>query len=285
MKNISLFPAQLSEAKKSFKKEFPNGIKKVLFISPPDIHAESFYYHIAKSNRYLNYPTYGFGLLASICISLGIEAKIINLQSAVLESCSKSKSEDKFDFDTAWQSAIPDYEPDLIALTCMFSQTHASFIKVSEFLANLHPNVPQIAGGVHITNSLIQEETYKVFVNDSPFIKLFLLYEADASFKDFLNFVSGQGKDLSQLFIKDIGFFENRNSPTSVDLDKIPAWHLMPPNETSRWGKVGAFYYLVKKDPVTATVIANRGCRASVPFAVSAILMDPVSAEEALNLL
>src|SRR5262245_7322543 len=104
---------------------------KILFVCPPDIHAAGFDQATARRHRYLNYPPYGLGLLAAIAEEKGHEAKIVNLQSAVLKA---AQNEQNFNFDRAWQKALPDEKPDLIALTCMFSQTHKSLQAVSWLL-------------------------------------------------------------------------------------------------------------------------------------------------------
>jgi tRNA A37 methylthiotransferase MiaB len=220
---------------------------RILFVCPPDIHAEGFDVATARRRRYLNYPPYGLGLLAAIAEEKGHEAEILNLQSAVLK---EAQTAETFDFAAAWQKAIPARKPDLIALTCMFSQTHKSLQAVSEHLASVFPGVTQIAGGVHVTNSLEQEETREKFVSDLPHISRFMRFEAEQEFSAHLD-----GKKLLQ----------GRLPPTAADLNRRPAWHLMDPRESSRWGKVGAFYFMLG-DPVTATVLSNRGCRAHCTF-------------------
>ena len=220
---------------------------RILFVCPPDIHAEGFDVATARRRRYLNYPPYGLGLLAAIAEEKGHECEILNLQSAVLK---EAQTAETFDFATAWQKAIPARKPDLIALTCMFSQTHKSLQAVSEHLSRVFPGVAQIAGGVHVTNSLEQPETREKFVSDLPHVSRFMRFEAEKEFSAYLD-----GKKLLQ----------GRIPPTAADLNRRPAWHLMDPRESSRWGKVGAFYFMLG-DPVTATVLSNRGCRAHCTF-------------------
>lgn len=217
---------------------------RILLVQPPDIHKEGFDLATARRRRYLNYPPYGLALLGRVAEEMGHEVIISNLQSAVLKSALGGGT---FDFDAAWQGAIPQWHPDLIGITCMFSQTHESFKRVSDHLASIYPKVKQIAGGVHVTNSLKQIETKGKFRRDLPHIQDFLLHEADASFRDYLAGVEGT------------------RVPTPQDLNRAPAWHLIDPRETSRYGKVGAFYFL-RGDPVCATVLSNRGCRAHCTF-------------------
>jgi hypothetical protein len=157
---------------------------KILFICPPDIHSEGFDVGTAKRRRYLNYPPYGLGLLAAIAEEKGHGAQIVNLQSEVLWA---AQTEPSFDFDAAWQSALPDERPDLIALTCMFSQTHKSLQRVSAYCAERYPGVKQIAGGVHVTNSLAQAETRAQFVAALPHIAKFFTHEAEQEFSAYLD--------------------------------------------------------------------------------------------------
>jgi radical SAM superfamily enzyme YgiQ (UPF0313 family) len=219
---------------------------KILFVSPPDIHAEGFDIATARRRRYLNYPPYGLGLLAAIAEEKGHEAQILNLQSAVLRDALLGSAS----FDAAWQAELYGRAPDLIALTCMFSQTHKSLQRISEYLAQIYPGVPQIAGGVHVTNSIQQPETKARFLSDLPHIGRFMLYEAEQEFAAYLD-----GRKMLQ----------GRLQPTPEDLNRRPAWHLMDPSESSKWGKVGAFYFMLE-NPVTATVLSNRGCRAHCTF-------------------
>ena len=235
---------------------------KILFISPPDIHAAAFDVATAKRHRYLNYPPYGLGLLAAIAERDGHECKIVNLQTAVLRAAQKGG----VDYDGAWQIEIGCYalnnsHPDLICLTCMFSQTHKSLMAVSDFLHFVYPNVRQIAGGVHITNSLMQEETRDKFLADLPHIDEFMMYECDAAFRERLKGNYYQ----CALRMADGSIVWNREKLEPDTLNAPPAWHLMPPKVSSATGKVGAFYFL-RGDPVTATVLSNRGCRAHCTF-------------------
>ena len=234
---------------------------KILFVSPPDIHAAGFNLATAKRRRYLNYPPYGLGLLAAKSEKAGHQCEIVNLQTSVLHAA-QELSDKEFDFDDAWKAAFNDIReaPDLIALTCMFSQTHESLRCVSTHLKQRYPNALQIAGGVHITNSLMQAEMREKFLRDLPHISEFMMYECDAAFEARL-----EGKRAQTVIRTDDGlkWFHNRMEPTSIN--ELPAWHLMNPKNSSAVGKVGAFYFL-RGDPVTATVLSNRGCRAHCTF-------------------
>lgn len=201
---------------------------KILFVQPPDIHRESFDLATARRGRYPNYPPYGLGLLAAIAEEKGHRCRIVNCQDAVL---SKAGKED-FDFDKSWQEALEGVVPDLICLTCMFSQAHKSFQRVSNYLSLRYHGVQQVAGGVHVTNSIEELSTRGRFKRDFPHISRFFLHEGDAEFGAFVGNEKGE------------------------NLDRRPAWHLMDPRISSRNGKVGAFYYMLE-NPCVATILSN----------------------------
>lgn len=234
---------------------------KILFISPPDIHAEAFDVATARRKRYLNYPPYGLGLLAAIAERDGHECYIVNLQTAVLRWAQHGAG---LSYDNSWKFELiannEIFMPDLICITCMFSQTHKSLQAVSGYLHDLYSYAPQIAGGVHITNSLMQDETRERFLNDLPHIGEFMMYECDAAFRERL-----KGKHYQCAIRTPEGLvFHNEKLPPDT-LNSPPAWHLMDPRKSSAVGKVGAFYFL-RGDPVAATVLSNRGCRAHCTF-------------------
>tara|TARA_B100000287_G_C20675070_1_gene795037 strand:- start:23200 stop:24972 length:1773 start_codon:yes stop_codon:yes gene_type:complete len=248
------------------KTTFKKKIKKVVFVCPPDVDKLQFSYDVAKRKRYLNYPPYGLGLLAEKIKLKNVKSQIINLQNDVLREAILSENEEKFDYDSVWKKSLENLEADIFALTCMFSQTHISFQSVSNHLKQQYPNVPQVAGGVHVTNAIVETNTREKFYNDLKDVNLFFLYEGDLAFLSFVETINENKNQLFQVANREIGIIPEKAVPSKEDICVIPSWELMPPNETSKWGKVGAFYFLKKEKPVTATVLANRGCRAQCTF-------------------
>lgn len=255
-----------SEKINLLKTTFKKKIKKVVFVCPPDVDKFQFSYDVAKRKRYLNYPPYGLGLLAEKIKLKNVKSQIINLQNDVLREAILSENEEKFDYDLVWKKSLENLEADIFALTCMFSQTHISFQSVSNYLKQQYPNVPQVAGGVHVTNAIVEANTREKFYNDLKDVNLFFLYEGDLAFLSFVETINENKNQLFQVANREIGIIPEKAVPSKEDICVIPSWELMPPNETSKWGKVGAFYFLKKEKPVTATVLANRGCRAQCTF-------------------
>ncbi|NCV55902.1 MAG: hypothetical protein EBW54_06810, partial [Betaproteobacteria bacterium] len=228
-------------------------------IAPPDADKELFNYSTAKLNRYLNYPPYGFAVLAQLLRKVDVECKIISLQTAVLKAAKEIEEPESFDFDSSWKQELDGLgDSDTIALTCMFSQGQSISSRVMKYLHELYPGIPLIFGGVHVTNMLVEPHSRDLFLDDFPSCDLFFLFEADETLPAFIQAVNTSTPENfsvkyrpSQIYIRQIGLFPERKTPREANLDIIPAWDLIPPKQHSPWGKVGAFWYLRHRDPVT----------------------------------
>jgi len=250
-------------------------IKHIVLINPPDINSERFSAESAKIKRYKNYEPYGLGVLAANCEANGIKCSIVNLNNDVLKSANEDG--DKFDFTHTWQNSLKKIlsespvKPDLIGITCMFSQTHQSLIDVSAYLKK-NTDIPVALGGVHITNSILSENIRSKFVGDFLGVNLFFLYESDVSFVNFIKFVNRE-TDVSSLGttllrypgVEDV-LYNKVQRPIGAELDIYPLHGLMQPEELSQWGKVGAYWWMKDKGSRFATVLSNRGCRAQCTF-------------------
>ena len=134
-------------------------VQRILFIAPPDGDKSMFDYATGKRGRYWNYPAYGAGVIASYLRKDGIEVSILNLNNKVLHTCWNSRSQEEFDFDRVWKETLKEeleqYKPDMVGVTCMFTQTHTATVEVCKEVKLLMPDIPLSLGGVHITNSFI----------------------------------------------------------------------------------------------------------------------------------
>lgn len=248
-------------------------VKRILFVVTPDADSNLFNYNTAKRGRYPNYPPYGFGILATHLRKDGIEVKILNLNNEILRAC-KRESADEFIFDDIWKKALAVelaiYKPDLIGTTCMFTQMHRSLSFVCAEIKKLSPQIPLAVGGVHITNSLVNNESREALFKDLK-VEFFFRYECDIAFKQFIKVVNKQApiNSLTQVIFhinnKTLDF-PRHNYPTGDDINIIPAHDLMNPIELSRWGKVGSYTYLIPEKAKFSTVLFNRGCRGHCAF-------------------
>jgi radical SAM superfamily enzyme YgiQ (UPF0313 family) len=253
---------------------FPEGqIAKVLFVQPPDIHAEAFSSEHASSRRYFNYPPYGLGLLATVLRKLGIQVEILNLNNLVLQA---AREIDLFDFDSFVESLLDEslkrLDPDLVGVSCMFSVTSKSTQAVVRQIRHLHNSVPIALGGVHISNSFSAPLTRQALLTEFPDVDLIFLNEADISLDEFVGAVRGE-RDVKELrgiaLVEDDGnaiYLPGNAKPTEDEINLIPAHDLMDIRQLSKSGGIGQFEMLLPKNTVVSSAISNRGCRASCTF-------------------
>lgn len=255
---------------------FPSrSVRRILFVAPPDGNMASFNYSTCKLGRYPNFPPYGTGILATRLRNEGFEVDILNLNSAVLRACRQSRSEEEFDFagvvTSQLASKLESFRPDLVGITCMFSQIHTSAITVCNQIKKMRPDVPLMLGGVHVTNSTMDEKTCGIFLKDFPGVDFFFLYESDLTFPAFLRVVNRKApvSELAQVIFNGPGMklnFTNRRTPTEEDLNVIPAHDLITEPDLAENGKIGSYHCFLKPGTRFSTVLSNRGCRAQCTF-------------------
>jgi len=253
-------------------------IQRVLLVDPPDADKEMFNYSTAKRGRYANFPRYGPGVLAAHLRDEGLEVDMLNLNDEVLKACQTSAREEDFDFDQEWKTSltrkIRSFSPDLVGISCMFTQAHDSTVAVTDELKRQFPKIPIALGGVHITNCLVTEDMSASFVKDFSNANFFFTYEAELALRKFVNVVNGKTplSGLAQVCFNlseadgDQLYFGERATPGEKDLDVIPAFDLMEVPTLFRHGKIGSFYCHIKPSSIVATTLSNRGCRAQCTF-------------------
>ena len=250
-------------------------VKRILFIAPPDGDKSMFDYATGKRGRYWNYPAYGAGVIASYLRKDGIEVNILNLNNKVLHTCWNSRSQEEFDFDRVWKKTLKEeleqYKPDMVGVTCMFTQTHTATVEVCKEVKLLMPDIPLSLGGVHITNSFINWKQSKSILNDFFVVDLFFLYEAELAFQHFIRVVNKKEltNELFQVYFNTSSqklHLTERRFPKDDDLNILPAYDLMDIEDLTVHGVIGSFSCLKEKEPRCATVLSNRGCRAQCTF-------------------
>jgi len=255
---------------------FPSGrLDKVLLISPPDADSEMFNYETAKRGRYWNFPPYGLGVIASHLRADGVIVEILNLNHQVLRACRMSSSKQGLDFDLAWSKVLIDtidrFQPEMVGITCMFTQGHRSTMNVCNKIRELFGKLPIALGGVHITNSFLDEEISSQIVSDFSSVDLFFLFEAELALKQFIKVVNGSDTvdTLKQVHFHTTNggfYFDGKMIPEENDLDIIPAHDSLDTKELTKYGVIGSFYCLKAKNSRITTVLSNRGCRARCTF-------------------
>ena len=244
-------------------------IKRVLFVNPPDVDESIFDYDVAKRGRGNNYPSYGIGILTAQLSRLGYETDIINLNHELLKKVYYSKNSNDFNYLNEWQDLIDEkvkkFKPDIIGVSCLFSVTHNSFKKVCKYIKNNFQNLPVIVGGVHVSHDL--DGVFK----DLDGVDFVCMYEADLALPNLFNIINGKKdiKDLAQFAFKSkdkIVSFKKRLVPDGHTMSVMPAYEKMDIKDHSKYGTIGSWHGMLKKDIVVSTAQSNRGCRASCTF-------------------
>lgn len=266
---ITLQPPDTGVCKDFLSRKFPDGLRRVLLINPPEIDKNAFDIATAKVGRYSNYPPYGLGLLATHLRNSGLDVSICNLNHHVLEAARKCDNGETFDFDAVWQEVftqvVEEFSPDLIGITCLFTVTHDNFYNVCTF-AKAHADIPLAIGGVHITGYISSGRTEFDDVADFIFLR-----EADVSIKRFVDVVAGQMalEELGQIIFNIDAVphrFDAKVIPEPFEMDAVPAYDLMNIRESSKLGVVGNFVAFVPPGTRIASVLTNRGCRGRCEF-------------------
>ena len=262
LKNLKFFDYE--------KKEF----KKILLIQPPDGDKNIFDNKRAKEKKYENFPAYGLAVLASH-LKPDYQCKVLNLNDVVIDNARENSIED-FDYDKcvheSIDAVIKDFCPDLIALTCMFSQTHASMVNVANYIKSKNIKIPICVGGVHVSNSFQNIKTRPDLIKDLENCDFIFLLEAEIAFKNFIDCLNSkiEFEDLSQVcfnFSSDKFLFQKITRPKGLDVDKIPDFSLLDLKKTSSNGRIGAYKFLLDPNKtIFATSISNRGCRGKCTF-------------------
>ena len=267
--------APLQAASVEMARLFPDGISRVLLVAPPDGDATMFDFATAKRGRYWNYPPYGLGVLATHLRKADINVRILNLNNLVLRAARAADGEENFSFTDVLEHAlaneIGDFDPDLLGVTCMFAQTHRSALDVCHMVRNINADLAVALGGVHITNSFMEDNTRDALLDDLGVADLLFCYESDTSFRTFIAVANGRAEiaDLSQVAFNGPRprlHFADKSIPDGDTLDVIAAHDLMGTEELSENGKISGFYSLLPPGIKITTALANRGCRAQCTF-------------------
>ncbi|MBA3064931.1 B12-binding domain-containing radical SAM protein [bacterium] len=250
-------------------------IKRILLVVPPDVDVSIFNYTTAKRGRCWNYPPYGLGIIATHLRDEGLSVKITNLNNEILKECSFSNSESDFNFDDVWKTKlseeITDFQPDIVGISCMFTQTHSSAVNVCNEIRRLNPVLPIAIGGVHITNCFVEDKMSDILLKDFKKADIFFLYEAELAFKQFIKMVNRVASlnKLYQVFFNsssDRLYFPEKKIPTEDELNIIPAHDLMTPTELMNYGVIGSFFCMKEKGTKITTILSNRGCRGQCTY-------------------
>jgi len=251
----------------------PDGCQKILLVEPPNVPEEDFNHGIAANNRYPMYEPYGLGVISS-CIGLrGYSTDIIDL-NFMLQDCFK-KDQENFEYKI-WKELlkqkIDEFHPDIVGLTCMFTVSHRSMVRVARFVKEYNPKIIIVVGGVHTTMASGSESMPgRLVLEDCQEVDFTCLNEGNDSFGDFLDIANDKiGADrltqVATLIDGDYTVVTKRAEPKTETLNIAPNYHDLPIERYSSIGTIGNFYWLFPPGTRAGTILANRGCRAHCRF-------------------
>jgi radical SAM superfamily enzyme YgiQ (UPF0313 family) len=253
------------------RKTFRGPYTKVLLINPPHFPDELLDIKIVKNRRYYNYPPYGLGLLARNLKSRGYEYGHLDLNLELLQFIHSEENEEiiplraKEIWKEKIEAKIKDIKPDLVGLSCMFTMSHSRIIDIAGYLKKEHPELPIIAGGVHVSNAP------ELVLKEARAIDFLSHYESDLSFCDLLDYVNGkctadQLTQLGTLVNEEYVCLKERHTPTAMDMDVFPEYSDLPIDKYIDYGEMGNFRYWIPEGARVSSSLSNRGCRAHCTF-------------------
>lgn len=249
-------------------------VERILLIVPPNVDEGLFNLSFARKGRYENYPAYGFGILATHLRSKGFQVDILNLHHLLLRVCRQEVVDESWDYsgfiETKIREKLAEFCPDLVGVTCMFSVSHQSTVRVCQQIKAIQPSLPIALGGVHITNSMMDPVTSEILLRDFETADFLLFFEAEIAFLKFLEVLNRQApaSQLVQIFIhgNQKFRFDAKVVPAGEDVNVYPAYDLLDLRELSGHGTIGNFFPFKERGTRFATALSNRGCRAQCTF-------------------
>jgi radical SAM superfamily enzyme YgiQ (UPF0313 family) len=256
---------------KELKERFPAEIKKILLIQPVQLTEDGIDINIARNRRYYMYPPYSLGVLNTNLKKRGYEVSILDLNYDVFNTFfeNSDKSYTNEEITTLWKKffkeKLKNFKPDMIGLSCTFTMGHDLLVRTAAYSRKLYPEIPIIAGGVHVTNAP------DIVLKEGPAIDFVSLYEGDKTFCDVVDFINGniEAEALSQIgtrveekYIK----INARTVPEPNALDIIPDYDDLNIGNYSNLGEIGTFRFWRDDDAIGSSVLSNRGCRARCTF-------------------
>ena len=249
----------------------PDGAARILLVQPLQVAEAKIDPQFALRRRYYNYPPYGLGILSNILKARGFETRIVDLNTAVFTARGGQLVEtaSAADMTACWQDelrrAMADFEPDLVAITCMFTMTHPMLIGAAEFIKAMDPEIPVAAGGVHVTNAA------EMIMAETGAIDFIGLYEGDEAFIAAIDVGRGAAADdaLRQVAMTIDGGYVALGGGMATppaDLDTVPDYLGLDVGGYSELGEIGTFRFWRPTGARSSPVLSNRGCRAQCSF-------------------
>ena len=244
-------------------------IKKVLLVQPLQIPVYEIDIRIAKNKRYYTYPPYALGILNTSIKKNNFESDILDLNIKIFSEIHQSGNVLHETLETLWRkelaNMLEEFRPDVVGVGCTFTMNHKNMVEIFDMVKDFDEGIITVAGGVHVTNA---SETV---LKDSRNADFALRYEAELSFKGFLEYVDGKGNkgtlhSVATIYNERYYEVEDRLTPEGEDLNVIPDYGSVDISRLIDLGEIGTFRYWRPKTAKSTAILSNKGCRARCSF-------------------
>ncbi|HYN44751.1 MAG TPA: cobalamin-dependent protein [Candidatus Limnocylindrales bacterium] len=228
-------------------------MKKILLIDPPTTRSKDFG---AEKLRIGLVPPLGLAYIAAVLEKENYVVKILDCTAeGYFDEINYAQDKIRYGLtDESIKTKITEFSPDLVGVSCLFSNKSADLHNVCRIVKEVNKNVVIVVGGVHPT--VLPERTLK-----DKNIDFVILGEGEYTFRDIINTLNEDG-DLSK--IDGIGYRKNKKItiiPKTKFIDNLdelplPARHLLP---MDIYSKAASPHSGFKRSPFT-TMISSRGC-------------------------
>lgn len=252
---------------------FNGKCQRVLIINPMPFEPELFSMAQARARRYYAWPAYGPAILVKTLKNRGIDAGLLDLNYEILEFALKDPAADPKEIEerihTLWKeivkAKVESFKPDVVAMSCMFTMTHAMMVNISEYIKSFAPGIPVIAGGVHVSNAP------EYVLRSSKSIDFVGTNESDVSFPNFIEFIRGNVEEeqltqIASLINDEYVALKDKTAPSAEELDIMPDYDGYAIDKFFWHGEIGTYRCWLPEGSRASSVLSNRGCRAHCTF-------------------
>ena len=251
----------------STKTKSRNNVRKVLLISPP---GKITITEEGSRKRKLAVPPLGLASLAACLLKEDIGVEILDVMMEGYENELSSGNQIIYGLsDEDVCRRIQDYDPDLIGVSCLFSNRGFEALNLCRLAREAAPDAFVVLGGQHPSGmpELVQDDN----------IDCIMYGEADNSFVQLIETINAGGdlRDVSQIILKDgDGYWKSPNNdyPDPKDLP-LPAWDLV--NLEKYWTAGLADYEVNQKDHQNFLIMmTSRGCPHACYYCTAPMMSD-----------
>ena len=251
----------------SIKNKGLHNIRKVMLISPP---GKITITEEGSRERKLAVPPLGPASLAACLLQEGFDVEILDVMIEGYETEQASGRQVIYGLsDEDVCKRIRDYGPDLIGVSCLFSNRGIEALNLCRLARETAPDAFVALGGQHPSGmpKLVQDDN----------VDCIMYGEADNSFIQLIETINAGGdlKDVAQIILKDgDGYWKSPNNdyPDPAELP-LPAWELIDLDKY--WNAGLADYEINQKDHQKFLIMmTSRGCPHACYFCTAPLMSD-----------